>query len=359
MFHLTVKKRKFHHGLLLMALLLMANINHAAQKILFGSCADEETKIPIFDAINKENADLFIFLGDNIYADTTNMLTMKEKYQRLADNPGFARLRKTTAVMAIWDDHDYGANDAGKEYPKKAESRTLFLDFWKEPQDSTRRKQRNGVYTAYMIGKGRERVHVILPDLRWNRTALKTVSRAEYERIRKPANMGPYKISKDKNSTMLGAQQWRWLEQELQKPAALTIIASSLQLLPHFSGWESWSNFPQDRQRLIALIKKQQINGVIIISGDTHWGELTKFDKNVDYPLWELTSSGLTKEWKKVSPNEFRVGKPYASVNYGEIKIAWEQSDPKISLLLKNISGKTIIHQDILLSAISPYKSSH
>ncbi len=95
---------------------------------------------------------------------------------------------------------------------------------------------------------------------------------------------------------MLGEAQWQWFESELQKPSAIKIIGSSLQLLPEFTGWESWANFPSDRNRLLALIKKHQVNGVIIISGDTHWGEMSKITQDMDYPLWEVTSSGLTEE---------------------------------------------------------------
>ena len=71
---------------------------------------------------------------------------------------------------------------------------------------------------------------------------------------------------------MLGEAQWQWLEQELKKPAAIKLIASSLQLLPDFTGSESWANFPDDRKRLFTLIGKHKVNGVVIISGDTHWG---------------------------------------------------------------------------------------
>ncbi|OUS31036.1 metallophosphatase [Thalassotalea sp. 42_200_T64] len=337
------------------SLSLFAPAQATAQKILFGSCSHQDKAMPILNAINDENADLFIFLGDNIYGDTTNMQDMADKYQRLGKNPGIKTLRSTTATIAIWDDHDFGENDAGAEYPQKENARKLMLDFWQEPKNSARYAQKDGIYTAYMYGENHHKVHVILPDLRWNRDPLVNVGMTEYQTIRKPKNMGPYAPNRSKGASMLGETQWRWLENELQKPSAIKIIGSSLQLLAEFTGWESWANFPYDRERLFALIKKHQVNGVVIISGDTHWGEMSMVSKNLDYPLWEITSSGLTEEWKDVSPNKHRVGNFTSKVNYGELLIDWQQKDPTIKLSLKDIDGKIFTQQEMRLSSISPY----
>ena len=195
-----------------------------------------------------------------------------------------------------------------------------------------------------------------MPDLRWNRDTLNHVSELEYYTKRKLNNQGPYSPTEVKGASMLGEAQWQWLERELKKPAAIKLIASSLQLLPDFTGWESWANFPEDRDRLFTLIKKHKVNGVVIISGDTHWGEISKYNQNLDYPLIEMTSSGLTEKWKDVSPNKHRVGDYTHNVNYGDLSIDWKQPDPAISLKLKGIDGKVIMQSNFGLSSISPYK---
>ena len=112
------------------------------QKILFGSCSHQDKDMPILKAINNEAADLFIFLGDNIYGDTENMQDMANKYQRLGNNPDIKALRLATPTIAIWDDHDFGENDAGVEYAQKEQSRKLMLDFWQEPKNSPRYTQK-------------------------------------------------------------------------------------------------------------------------------------------------------------------------------------------------------------------------
>lgn len=341
--------------LLTAALLINTGVHAAPSKILFGSCAHQDKAMPILASINQEQADLFIFLGDNIYGDTRDMTELQAKYDKLAANSGFQQLRQSTKVVATWDDHDFGENDAGAEYPQKAQSKQIMLDFWREPKDSPRYQQSGGIYTSYLLGQGDNTIQVILLDLRYNREPINRVSDSDYLTKRKPNNMGPYAPSNDPNASMLGQVQWQWLEQQLRKPAKIRLIGSSLQLLPEFTGWESWANYPADRKRLLNLIKQQQINGVMILSGDTHWGELSKYQQDMPYPLWEVTSSGLTEKWKQVSPNKHRIGNYSHEVNYGFLQIDWQQPDPAISFGLKNSEGKVINATEFPLSQIRPF----
>jgi len=317
------------------------------QVIAFGSCADQDHKQPIWSAINAESADLFIFLVFNIYGDTEDMEVLRSKYQKLADNPGFSELRKHTPTIAIWDDHDFGVNDGGADYPMKQQSREIMLDFWREPENSPRRQRNDGIYAAYQFGPIGQRVQIILLDLRWNRSPLQQVTLGAYNIGRIAKNMGPFKPIEDPAAVLLGEPQWSWLEEQLGEPADVRIIASSIQLLPEFTGWESWANFPHERKRLLAMLNKLGTTGVFFISGDTHWSELSRIDDATAYPLWEITSSGLTEEWKKVSPNKHRIGEPYAEANYGLIEIDWSQPAPAIVLSIKNVTGHTVMQQRI------------
>ncbi|RYV00511.1 metallophosphatase [Shewanella sp. OPT22] len=328
-------------------------VHSKTQKIYFGSCAKQYKPMPIFEAINRDKPDVFIMLGDNVYGDTEDMKELKAKYAMLGENQGFKTLKQQSKVVAIWDDHDFGENDAGKEYPQKETSRKIMLDFFNEPKTSARYSRTDGIYTSYVYGDNDKKVQVILPDLRWNRDELHSVSKFDYATKRIPNNMGPYTASLDSSASMLGETQWQWLEKELLKPAKLKIIGSSLQLLPEFTGWESWANFPNDRNRLISFIQKHKINGVLIISGDTHWGEVSRINTANSYPLWEVTSSGLSEKWKDVSPNKHRVGKFTNNVNYGFIEIDWDKVDPVIEFGLKNQQGDQLNKHRTTLSELS------
>lgn len=299
-------------------------------KIAFGSCHNPRKKpSPMFKAVLAKQPDVFIFLGDNIYGDTRNMDTLKKKYQELEAVQDFRTLRKSTTLLATWDDHDFGVNDGGNTYPKRTESQKIFLDFFKEPKNSPRRKT-PGIHTSYTFGEKGTTTQIILLDTRYFRDPLprkkKSIGSADW-----------YQPSSDTTKTLLGDSQWLWLEKQLQVPADLRIIASSIQLLAFEKGMENWGNVPHEQKRLFNLLRKHNIQNTITISGDVHFAELSKKDIG-GYPFYDLTSSGLTnthQAWANL-PNSFRIGKSHAIQNAGLIEIDWA----KKSLTLQIIDSK-------------------
>lgn len=312
-------------------------------KILFGSCLHQDKPQPIWQAMNQEQADLFVLLGDNVYGDTEDMTELKAKYAKQWATSGMQTMLANTSTIGMWDDHDFGENDAGVEYPQKEASRQIMLDYFNVPKESPRRTRVDGIYTSHVLTQADIKVQIILPDLRWNRSPLKSVGRLKYMLSKAPNNLGPYIPSKDESATMLGETQWQWLEQQLQRPADVRILATSLQFLPEFSGWESWANLPHERERFLALLDNYQIDNLVIVSGDTHWSELSQITRKNGKYLWEMTASGLTEEWKNVSPNKHRVGESYAKANYGVIELSGKQ----LTMSIKDVSGSTVMSQII------------
>src|SRR5688572_9982608 len=296
-------------------------------RIAFGSCINTNVH-PMLDRTLKTSFDLFILLGDNIYADTTNMTVMQRKYDALKESRFFRELRRKAPVLAIWDDHDFGANDAGAEYPMKAQSQKLFLDFMDEPADSPRR-QREGVYDAQVFGPPGRRVQVILLDTRYFRSALSTGVNNVV-----PSG-GKYIPNADPSATMLGEAQWAWLEQQLRVPADLRIIATGIQFISEFSGGEAWANLPHEKERLLDLLARTEANGVIFICGDRHWAELSRLDRPGRYPLYDLTSSALTQKHPRgtPTPNHYRADPAtYHDANVGLMLVDWKSVKPTVTL---------------------------
>lgn len=199
-------------------------------------------------------------------------------------------------VIGVWDDHDYGLDDGGKEYPQKTSAQMKLLDFLDEPTESARRRQK-GVYTSYGFGEGSNQIKIIVLDTRYHRDS--------------PSDTGD----------ILGVEQWKWLENESNRSTArINILVSSIQVIPKEHRWEKWSNFPKSKKRLSSLINTSQINGLIIISGDRHIAEISKLDDDaMPYPLHEVTSSGLTHTWDEFTeePNAHRVGRIHAGKTSG------------------------------------------
>ena len=286
----------------------------ASEKIVsrigFGSCARENRPQPIWDAVRACNPDLFLLIGDNIYANTEDMAVMKRKYDQLAAIPQFAALRREVPVMGTWDDHDYGNNNVGAEYPMKAQAQQLLLDFFGVGKDDPRRK-REGVYHAQVFGPEGKRVQIILLDLRYHRSPLISADGSD-----RP----PYVPNTDPAATMLGDEQWQWLEQQLHQPAEVRLLISSIQLVAQDAGAEMWMNFPLEREKLFNLIRDTGAAGVVVLSGDRHFADLSLMDAGLGYPLYDLTSSGLTEgadRWRRLPPNRHRVAGMSWGDNFG------------------------------------------
>lgn len=346
--------------------------NTLVTRIAFGSCANQSAPQPIWNAIIKFDPQVFIWLGDNIYGDIRlpNKLfgkernigpwkntprfvpateqEMKSKYEKAKSNPGYSRLRQNTKVIGTWDDHDYGLNDAGKEFGGKVTNQRLLLDFLDEPQDSPRRKQA-GVYASYTFGPTGRQIKVILLDTRYHRDPLRS------------------------DGSILGSSQWKWLETELYgSSTAITIIGSSVQVISNLSAttgpffyMESWGRFPKERDRLFKLLADSKRSGVFFISGDVHFGEITRYDCATGYPLYDVTASGITQAVEKVVPmplhflvrflawltpatlrvmdgNCRRKSCTYGMPNFGAVEIDWDATPVTLKIQVRDTDGNPV-----------------
>ena len=286
-----------------------------------------------------------MFLGDNIYGDTHDMAVLKKKYAQLAAKPQFQALKQAGPVLAIWDDHNYGVNDAGREYAQREESQKVFQDFWEVPKGDPSRET-PGIYREVLYGPPGKRLQVLLLDTRYFRSSLgPTVSD-----WRKQKRSGPYTRVTDPGATILGEAQWEWLEDRLKQPAQMRIIASSIQVLPKEHFWESWANMPAERLHLLELLEGGK-EPVVFLSGDRHMGEISRMPADdVTGPgreVWEVTSSGITQAGGGYNEaNEYRMGSKdtFRSRNVGWLTIDWSAGAyPDVKMELRDVDGKTVV----------------
>jgi alkaline phosphatase D len=331
--------------------------------IAFGSCAKQDQPQPIWQAVAATGPQLFVFLGDNIYGDTQDMDLLRRKWNQLAEQPGLQTLRKTCRVIGTWDDHDYGADDAGAEYPRKRESQQLFLDFLQVPPNDPRRT-REGVYSSQVFGPVGQRVQVILLDARYHRSPQKKGFQPS-----EPGEgfRGKYLPNTDPGVTVLGETQWAWLAEQLRVPAELRVIGSGVQVVPDEHGSESWGNFPNERSRLFRTIRESGAQGAVLLSGDRHLAEIARLPvdhpDSVGYPLYDVTSSSLnapsgnfTKAGVRFANeiNSYRMGLTYFDVNFGTIQIDWSTPDPVVRLQVRDLEGGVVLQQRVKLSDLRP-----
>ena len=299
--------------------------------IAFGSCNQVHYPQPLWESIRSLESNMWIWLGDSVYADTEDIGKMRGLYEAHARHPEYAKLARATRIVGTWDDHDFGINDGGREYPKRAESQQAFLDFVGEPSDSARRRQ-EGLYTSYTLGSGAQSVKVILLDERYHRD-----------------EPGP-------EGDILGAAQWAWLEQQLrQSTAPIHLVGSSTQVIPEDQRYEKWANFPRARARLFQLLATTRAPGVVVLSGDRHMAEMSCVEvQPLPYPLWEVTSSGLTHSWKPGhdEANRHRRGKVLTALNFGLVEVNWADGGA-IRLSVIDLSGERRLSERIPLASLT------
>lgn len=293
--------------------------------IAFGSCDNQKLENNLWPAILKNNPNVWVWGGDNIYSDTYDMEKMALDYKIQKEEKEYIKVVNSTKVLGTWDDHDYGLNDGGEEYEMRKESQQLFLDFM-DVQTNDPRREREGVYHAELFETTNGSVKVIVLDTRYFRTSL-TKSEIQKKRYQ-PNNYG--------EGTILGEAQWQWLESELKNSKAeFNVIVTSIQLLSGEHGFETWANFPHEQDKLYSLIKSSKAKGVMVLSGDRHISEFSKKEiKGLKYPLIDFTSSGLTHVYSSFSgePNQYRVGAVISQKSFGVVRFNFKSNSVLMSM---------------------------
>lgn len=312
-------------------------------RIAFGSCVNENRDMKFWDVIAAQKPQAFLLIGDNVYGDTrptngADIPTLAASYRKLSSRVEFDRFRRSVPMMTAWDDHDYGANDAGGAFAFKEWAEKVYENYWSSSDEV---KSRPGVYESRIVGPKGKRVQFIMLDGRFFRSDLATMP------YRDPGpSLGWYIPNMDPNATILGKAQWDWLAQELAKPADLRFIISSTQVITDAHNFEGWTNFPKERERLYGLLAERGVNNAIFLTGDRHSGGFYRTNvPGVSRPLWDFTSSSLNFAFGKGDgserePDPRRTGGFWGIPNFGQIDIDW--ATKKVTMSLRKDDGSVI-----------------
>jgi alkaline phosphatase D len=301
--------------------------------IAFGSCNKQDQSQVLWDDVVKNEPDMWIWLGDNIYGDTSDPGIMKGKYDRQKSNTDYQNLLSNTQIYGVWDDHDYGKNDGGKEFPAKDTMRDLMFDFLDVSKDSPA-WQRKGGYQSYDLLINDLEIKLILLDSR-------------YFRDEAPKSNGIYVPNLD--GTILGRDQWTWLEDELSNlQCDILIIGNGIQVLPEEHRYEKWANFPNERKRLLEMLSQKNLPTTLLLSGDRHLTEVSRI--KLEKVIYEVTCSGMTHTYSGLvsESNKHRVGQVITKKNYGLLKVY--DNGGKKELVFEARGDDQAIFQEIELS---------
>lgn len=230
----------------------------------------------IFDALRREQPDLFLMLGDTMYADipaknrAKDLRGFRTRHRAIRRDGPLQSFLASTATAAIWDDHEIANNAHGGSKSLEI-ARQVFREQWPvrrlDPEEP-------GLYRAF---RPAPQVEVFMLDVR---------------SFRDPP--------KDR-TTMLGAAQKAWLFTALKASTARTkLVVSSVPLLAPF-GDDSWLAFPSERDELLALFASEPPGTVVVLSGDYHlaWHLVdpkTGLNELIAGPLGAWTFKGMQPE---------------------------------------------------------------
>ncbi|MDX2222662.1 MAG: alkaline phosphatase D family protein [Rhodospirillaceae bacterium] len=293
-------------------------------RIAFGSCArvGHDREQPIWRTVDDLRPDLFFWLGDNVYVDSLNPATFGEEYRRQRGVALLQPVLRSVPQLAIWDDHDYGLNNHDRTNPIKDTALAAFKQYWANPAYGL--PDAPGVFFSYRYGG----IDFFFLDDRWWRDP-------------NAAPDGPAK-------TMLGARQLAWLKDGLKASRApfKLLISGSGWSLAKGPGEDAWSAFMSERDALFDFIRDEKISGVVLLSGDTHVGELNciPWSDRGGYDFYDLVSSPLAQRtensWIERRP-EIRVRQAFFhDANTGVIDIDTTGSDPSLTFNLYDTRGR-------------------
>jgi alkaline phosphatase D len=283
----------------------------------------------IFSTMAKEKADFMIWTGDNVYY----LAGQWNSYKGMVKENLKTRLRKpykafleSCAHYATWDDHDYGPNDSDGRFKLKDTSLAVFKKFWMNPYYGT--NGNNGVFCHF----SQQDCDFFILDSRFHCD-----------------KKGGY-------NKLLGDLQLEWLKEKLKASKAnFKFIVSGTQFLPIGQHGETWGKYVDENAEFLKFLEKEKIEGVLMISGDRHYSELNKKERDGTYPLYEFTCSPMTSFMDPSYPKvqALRVEKTdIRDQNYGRIKIFNEGKERICRIEEFDTKGKLFWKYDIRLSEL-------
>ena len=312
--------------------------------VVFASCLQPSKPAPILGPMAEVGADLAVFLGDNVYGDAlagdVTLPELRQAYTALAGMEAFGAFAASTPIVATWDDHDYGMNDAGASFTPRRFAERIFETFWRLPEGDPRRS-RPGVYHAQAFGAEGQRVQVVLLDTRWSKGPWTPATERGPGKER-------YVPTQGGGVPMLGEDQWRWLGEVLQEPADVRLIVSSLQVHAEGHGWERWGLLPEERDRLYAALAARAESAVVLISGDRHRAGIYERPDLPGGPYPEMTTSSLNLSFggdEEAGPH--RLGPTFTGENFGVLTFDWEAGTARLSV--RDAAGEEVLGHDVEL----------
>jgi alkaline phosphatase D len=262
----------------------------------------------IFETMAKEKSAFMLWLGDSWYTrevDYNSEWGLWYRAHRDRSRPVLQNFLKAMPQFAIWDDHDYGPNDIGKNYILKDASRKVFMNYF---CNTSYGENGQGIYSMINWAD----VEIFMTDDRWWRS-----------------------------------EQMDWLKNSLlHSLATFKIVAVGSQVLNPVSPFDKWWDFPAEYDELMNFIKEYKISGIVFLTGDRHHSEVIKVDRPGHYPLYDITVSALTSSGYPFTTveknNPYRVIGFEQKQNYAKFSFTGKRGERKMTVQYLGLKGERL-----------------
>lgn len=284
----------------------------------------------IFLSMAKEKAEFMLWLGDSWYTREVDFQSEWGLWNRASRDRAVSEIQpifRSMSHFAIWDDHDYGPNNEGLSYIFQEESRKVFMAYTANPTYGLYDK---GIYSKISYND----VDLFMMDNRTWRSSDDMLSN----------------INNIPNSEklMFGQEQINWLKNSLLNSyAPFKIIVTGSQVLNEVEdGGDCFYNYPVEYNDLMNFLNVHKINGVIFLTGDKHHSEIIKKDREMAYPLYDVTVSSLTAGISKVKKEFINQSNRIPNTlveehNYGRFTVSGKPKERVLQVEFVNISGQS------------------
>jgi len=278
----------------------------------------------ILESIAQEDADMMMWLGDNIYLREVDFDSRSGVFYRNRHTRKTEELQPLLAGMhhyAVWDDHDYGPNDSDASYAGKEWTLEAFKKYWMNPNYNVAGE--GGISGKFSW----QDCDFFLLDNRWVRT------------------------DKRDDGHILGTDQMEWLRLALKKSRApFKFICIGGQALSNAAVYENHAQYKNERDALLQMIDEENIRGVVFLNGDRHSSEVSRLETDDNIGMYELTCSPLTSgaHGHDDEPNTHRLnGSMIGERNYAVVEVSGPRTNRSCTVTYKNVKGETLYKHDL------------
>lgn len=276
----------------------------------------------ILTVLASKKPDLMLWLGDNTYyreVDWHTVAGLRHRWTHTRSTPELQPILGAAHNYAIWDDHDFGPDDADRSYRLKGEALETHKLFWA-----------NQTY-------GTPEIPGVFARFEWDD--------AEFFMLDGRYHRSPNRAPDDANKTMFGKEQFQWLLDALTNSiATFKIVVSGTQVLNPSIGGETFYNYRHEYDALLRYIKENKIPGVVFLSGDRHLSELVVLKDPSFYPLYDYTSSSLTAGLSRYKDTDNPNVVPGTLVNdahsFGILRFSGPRTDRVLTMECWDYTGK-------------------